>query len=962
MGGPVEQPQGTIDHVPAPEAAAPGGGPPGGSSYRILEPHAQGGLGQVSVAWDEKLRRRVALKEIRADRRSDPRLQQRFLTEAEITGQLEHPGVVPVYALGQDEAGQPYYAMRFIQGRTLAEAVAAHHARPSPLSFRALLKHFTDVCQTIAYAHSRGVIHRDLKPANVILGDYGETLVLDWGLAKRVGAEPPNEPAPEAAGAEGTRGGTGTAAPQAGNPQSTVDERSPGTPSDALTQAGDVVGTPSYMAPEQAEGRLDAISPRSDIYALGAVLYQVLTGRAPHSGGDGAAVLARLRQGPPPAPRQLRRDVPLALEAVCLKAMARAPADRYAGAADVAGDVQAWLADLPVSAHREPWSARAGRWLRRHRTVAAAAAALLITALVATSVGAALLADANAQTRKRLNQVEQSNEVLTSVFTDLDIRRVKTGTEPLEAVLARRLVKAAGELEGESVGDPLAVAGLQDRLGLSLLNLGYPQEAIPPLTRAVETRKARLGADHPDTLEAMNNLAEAYREDGKLDLALPLYQDTLRLRRARLGADHPDTLVSMNNLALGYQAAGKLDLALPLYEETLNLTRARLGADHPDTLNSMNNLAEAYRAAGRLDRALPLFEETLKLRKKVLGADHPDTLQSMNNLAVAYRAAEKLDRALPLFEECLKLAKARLGADHPLTLTNMNNLAAGYQDAGRLDLSLPLYEETLKLQTVKLGADHPDTLATANNLAVAYQAAGKLDLALPLFEETLRLRRAKLGADHPDTVASTINLAVGDRAAGKLEQALPLLEELAAGLERRHFQHEAAGRIVNGLTGCYQQLGRFDRAEEWRRKWMAVVKERAGADSLAYAEQQAALALVLLPQRKWADAEAALRVCLAVREQKQPDAWTTFVSDSMLGAALLGRKEYAAAEPLLLKGYRGIAERADKIPTPFRQARLTEAVDRLVRLYEATGNEAEAARWRKESESVKKAPAKPPPP
>ena len=168
----------------------------------------------------------------------------------------------------------------------------------------------------------------------------------------------------------------------------------------------------------------------------------------------------------------------------------------------------------------------------------------------------------------------------------------------------------------------------------------------------------------------MNNLAVAYQDAGKLDLALPLFEETLKLRKAKLGPDHPDTLTSMNNLAGAYQAAGKLDLALPLFEETLKLRKAKLGPDHPDTLTSMNNLAVAYQAAGKLDLALPLFEQTLKLRKAKLGPDHPDTLTSMNNLAVAYQAAGKLDLAVPLFEETLKLRKAKLGPDIPTRSTH----------------------------------------------------------------------------------------------------------------------------------------------------------------------------------------------------------------------------------------------------------------------------------------------------
>ncbi len=558
---------------------------------------------------------------------------------------------------------------------------------------------------------------------------------------------------------------------------------------------------------------------------------------------------------------------------------------------------------------------------------------------------------ANVKAQKRLTQIEKGNEILTAIFADLDLRKVKEGNEPLEAVLAKRLAKAAEQLEGEAISDPLVVASLQDRLGLSLDHLGYSRDAIPLFLKALETRKATLGTDHPDTLMTMNNLAESYRAAGKPDLALPLYEENLKLAKARLGADHRQTLAVMNNLAMGYQAIGKGDLALPLYEEAVALMKARIGIDHPDTLAAMNNLAQVYANAGKHNLALPLFEETLKFMKVKPGADHPDTLGSMNNLAEAYHAARRLDLALPLFEETVKLRKARLGADHRDTLSSMGLLALVYQAAGKNDQAVPLLEETLGLQQAKLGADHPDTLTSRGNLAVAYRAAGKVEKAVPLYEETLRLIKARFGADHPDTLTCMGNLAGGYRAIGKLDKAVPIYEEAARSLEKRRFQHPHAFYIVNDLIGCYEQLEKFDQAEVWRRKCLAVVKQVAGGDSLPYAAELAALGLNLLQQKKWTDAEPVLRESLALREKKAADDWTTFNTKSMLGGALLGQQKYADAEPLLLAGYEVMKKQEAKIP-PQGKVRLVEALERLVQLYEATDTKDEAARWRKELETT----------
>lgn len=329
--------------------------------FRIVRRHAQGGLGTVSVAFDAQLQRQVALKEMRHDRRADPALRQRFVNEAEITGQLEHPGIVPVYALEQ-AGGEPFYAMRFVQGRTLTEAIHEFHKNPSyrSLVFRDLLKRFADVCQTMAYAHSQGVIHRDLKPDNLLLGPFGEALVLDWGLAKRLGS---------------TETKTTHAMPK---DEMTTLTSGADTRDSSLTEAGQVLGTPAYMAPEQALGRPD-VGTGVDTYALGAILYQVLCGVTPYAGLTTRDVMDRLRQGvPAPAPRSRSPGVPRPLEAICQKAMAGQEDARYQSALAMAEDVNRWLADEPVMAWKEPMTARVARLSRRNPKVSVLALVLLV--------------------------------------------------------------------------------------------------------------------------------------------------------------------------------------------------------------------------------------------------------------------------------------------------------------------------------------------------------------------------------------------------------------------------------------------------------------------------------------------------------------------------------------------------------------------------------------------------------
>jgi Flp pilus assembly protein TadD/tRNA A-37 threonylcarbamoyl transferase component Bud32 len=340
-------------------------GPAATSRYQPLRLRAPGGLGEVYEAWDTELDRPVALKRIKDSHADNPDRRRRIRREAEITGWLEHPGVVPVYGLVQDEGGQPCYAMRLIEGESLQEALNRFHAADRPgrdpgergLALRQLLDRFRAVCATLAYAHSRGVIHRDLKPANIMLGPFGETLVVDWGLAN------------ELVTAEGTSPGEeGTPAPPAGD-------------AGEDTRPGQAMGTPAFMSPEQAAGDWDRVGPASDIYALGATLYAVLAGRAPFA-GDVKVVLAKVQRGDFPPPRQMKRNVPAALEAVCLRAMAPRPEDRYPTARELAAEVERWLAGEPVTAYREPFTLRAGRWVKRHRALVTGLAGALVAVLV----------------------------------------------------------------------------------------------------------------------------------------------------------------------------------------------------------------------------------------------------------------------------------------------------------------------------------------------------------------------------------------------------------------------------------------------------------------------------------------------------------------------------------------------------------------------------------------------------
>jgi serine/threonine protein kinase len=402
----------TIDSLSRPDRDSAmstiGYAPESHEKYRLTRLHAKGGLGQIWLARDGELGREVALKELRPERAGDPVVSARFFEEARVTGQLEHPNIVPVYELVKPEDGRrPFYTMRFVQGRTLTEAARSYHearaaGRTGPLDLRALLNALVEVCNAVAYAHSRGVLHRDLKGSNVVLGDFGEVILLDWGLAKLI------HRAEE----------TVTPSIEAGQSDSRDD-----------TIQGQALGTPACMAPEQAEGRLKAIDRRSDVYGLGAILFEILTGRAPFVGDSVTEVLRQVKHDPPARPRSLNPDAPAALEAVCLKALAKDPIARYSSALELAAEIEHYLADEPVKAYREPWPRRLERWARRHRPLVAGTAVLLVTASTALAVNNVLVRRERDLTEAARRQAETNFSQARGTVKDLVQRAVDHALE-----------------------------------------------------------------------------------------------------------------------------------------------------------------------------------------------------------------------------------------------------------------------------------------------------------------------------------------------------------------------------------------------------------------------------------------------------------------------------------------------------------------------------------------------------
>jgi serine/threonine protein kinase len=580
-------------HTPSGDAAATmsvGTSTSEGLRFRVLRPHAQGGLGAVFVALDGELNREVALKQILDRHADDPISRTRFLIEAEITGGLEHPGIVPVYGLGHYDDGRPYYAMRFIRGDSLKDAIAAYHADESlkkdpgrrSLALRKLLRRFVDVCNTIDYAHGRGVLHRDIKPSNVIVGKHGETLVVDWGLAKPMGSTEPSAVGDERVLLPSSASGS------------------------AETLPGSALGTPAYMSPEQAAGDLEHIGPRSDVYSLGATLYCLLTGHAPFEGSDLGVVLRDVQKGSFPPPRQVDPTIDRALEAVCLKAMAVKPEDRHATPHLLAEDIERYAADEPTSAWREPFSVKARRWMRRNRTAVTAASASVLMAVVGLVAVIVVESRANAELLRSYAMSEERFEMAN--------RAVKQYID---------IVNADKTLKGDTL------KGLRVKLLTSASRFYDKLEVIASREKNASAMDA--------VARSYLDLANLAYDFGNLDDAQLFQQKAHKVRMKLVTAD-PANLDYQRNLAASDRSLANVqnrkdDLsnsAMNHYRESLSIVEKLVDGkpDDPsllaDLAASHSGIASIQLATGRPEEALASYRKALALSEK-LAATGPTT-------------------------------------------------------------------------------------------------------------------------------------------------------------------------------------------------------------------------------------------------------------------------------------------------------------------------------------------------
>ncbi|GEM_PF-1564732 len=819
--------------------------------YVIEHRLGAGGMGVVYKARDVELGRSVALKLLRADAPAEAEELARFRTEAEVLARLDHPGIVPLYEYGVHQR-QPYLVLGYVRGPTLQQVIAQ-----GPLAPGEAARLVQECARAIHYAHTRGVIHRDLKPSNVLLEWSGEAdgetskdlasgsadfdekkdldsvrvRITDFGLAKFLHR----------------RGQT-------------------------LTATDQVLGTPSYMAPEQARALQEQTGPATDVYALGAILYACLTGRPPFQAATALETLRQVEGQEPVLPRALNPQVPRDLETIALKCLQKSPQRRYASARELAEDLERFRRGEPILARPVGRLERSLRWCQRNPRLAVSVG-LVVLLLLVLSTGGPWMAWRQSQLRrqaeqaalrerqareqaqqatraervarrlaeKRQRHLQQSLDVLLGVFSDLDPQsrifaqdRARR-PESLSAQLAAGLLRAAEQLQQEALGDPVATARLRARLAATLLVLGYAQPARKLLEQSVEILEKHLGPHHEDTYTAQFYLAHAYYHTGPAQEAERIISKLYREQRRRWGPGHPRTLMAQILLAGFHLRQGQVAQARQELEEIRKHTQSHLDQKPGDgefvaiDLQALHQLALTLIGTGELDEARRLLEGVLPWTQRVFGPLHPTTLSVINDLTNVYMHLGRYDRALPLAKRHYELVKQAYGQRHSLTLEAMATLGSLYRQSGRHDEAVALLKRLHEQNQAVYGSQSEMTLAAANNLAIAYIEASRFRQALELLQQILPVMQARLGREHRNTLTALNNLAVAYRELGQRRKALPVLEEvLKRRIEKLGQSHPRTIVTMVNLGQVYLDLGKFDKAFPLLEQSVLLATKRLG--------------------------------------------------------------------------------------------------------------------------------------
>ncbi len=892
--------------------------------YCIVRLLGEGGMGTVYEAEQEDPRRIVALKVIKVGLSTPDRLR-RFRQESQALARLQHPGIAQIYESGTADTGfglQPFFAMEFIRGLPLKQYAEVHQ-----LNTRQKLVLMVKVCEAVQHAHQRGLIHRDLKPGNILVDETGQPKILDFGVARVIEADA-----------------------QEGDSRQTMQ-----------TSLGQLVGTLAYMSPEQVLGDPLEVDTRSDIYALGMILYEFLSGRLPYqvSHRQLPEAVHTIREEEPVPLSSIDRNYRGDIETLVGKALEKDKARRYASAADLGADIQRYLNDEPITARPPSARYQLQKFTRRHKGLMAGVAAVFAVLLVGVAVSTsqairanragqtalkerdraaaaeraakeaerAAIDDRNRAVAAEASAVQERNHALTEKqraedqsavskavndFLQNDLlaqagasAQAGSGTKPDPDLKVRTaLDRAAAGIAQKFDKQPLVEASIRQTIGNAYVDLGIYPEAQKHLERAMDLRRRLSVVDHPDTLSVMNDLAWLYRDEGKFPQAEPLARKVLEIRGRLLGEKHPDTLDAMNRLGLLYRFEGKLAQAEALSSQVLEIQKRMSGEEHPATLFAMNSLGYVYQVEGKYKQAETLLSKQFEIRQRVSGPEHPATLMAADNLATVYYRQREYAQAESLFAKNLEIRRHVLGEEHPDTLDTMNNLGAVYRAEGKFAQAEMLLSKVLEMKRRVLGEEHPSTLISMLNVAVLFRYKGEYSKAEPLMVRGVDLQGRVLGEEHPDRLAGMNRLAALYSDEGKYSEAEALFTNALK------VQLRVLGEVHPDTLNSWDGLGRLQ-----------------------------------LREHKYTEAESTLRDVLKRYEKVMPESWERYNCQSMLGGSLEGQKKYAEAEPLLISGYGGVMQREAAIPLKDRRV-LSEAGERIVQLYEDWEKPEKAAEWR----------------